>query len=35
MNWGWGGVQDGYYHLPNDTEYREDVKVIYGIYPNL
>ena len=35
MNWGWGGVQDGYYHLPNGTEYTEDVKVIYGIYPNL
>lgn len=33
-NWGWGGLDDGYFYLPDGIDYNEHVKVIYDILPN-
>ncbi len=33
INWGWGGMDDGYYYLPDGVTYDEHVRAIYEIYP--
>ncbi len=32
-NWGWGGLDDGYYYLPSGIEYNDNIRAIYGIAP--
>ncbi len=34
VNWGWGGLDDGYFYLPDGIDYNKHVKVIYDILPN-